>query len=152
MRTGRRDAQVPLLGVGAIIIKDKAVLLIRRKYEPSRGLWSFPGGMVERGERVKAAVKREAQEETGLRIRVGPLVGVFEKIVRSSQRVRYHYVVLDYLAVPVSGRVRPRSDALDARWIKMSDLSSYKLSRGVLAMITRALSMLRLGICTHPVF
>lgn len=142
---GYRTKQLPVLGAGAVIFKGGSVLLVKRRNEPSRGLWSLPGGVVEAGERVRETVAREVREETGITVRVGSLVGVFEKIVRKGGRIRFHFAVLDYLATPLSGRLRPASDADDARWVPIPALGRYRLSRGVSSMIARALR-----IAPHP--
>ena len=91
-----------------MITWDGKVVLIKRRYEPMQGQWSLPGGGVEVGETLEAAVAREMLEETGLQVEVGPVIEVFDRIMRDDdQRVRYHYVLVDYLCWPV-GRRAPR--------------------------------------------
>ncbi len=142
-RPHRRTPSFPILAVGAVLIRGRDVLLVRRRYQPNKGLWSLPGGAVETGERTADAAAREVREESGLRVRVGPLVGVHETIIRSGGTVAYHYVILDYLAVPLSGRLRPATDALDARWVPLSSIGRYRTSHGVSSMIRRARAFAR---------
>jgi 8-oxo-dGTP diphosphatase len=105
----------PIVGVGAVIMQDGKVVLIKRRYEPLKGQWSLPGGGVEVGETLEAAVAREMLEETGLEVEVGPVVEVFDRIMRDEdQRVRYHYVLVDYLCWPVAGELQAGSDVDDA--------------------------------------
>src|SRR5258706_10016980 len=107
----------PLVGVGGIIVQDNRVLLIRRGHAPLLGEWSLPGGMLECGETLREATIREAHEETGLIIETGDLLGVYERVIRSDdRRVRYHYVLIDFLCRPVAGNLQAGSDAADVRW------------------------------------
>ncbi|MGH9602057.1 MAG: NUDIX hydrolase, partial [Terriglobales bacterium] len=97
----------PLVGVGAVICKDRRVVVVLRKSSPLAGQWSIPGGLVEVGERLHEAVAREAREETGLTVKVGERVEVFERILPDARgRIQYHFVLLDYLCRPVKGRLR----------------------------------------------
>ena len=101
MSESRQYPERPIVGVGAVIVDEGKVLLIRRRYEPLKGEWSLPGGMVEIGETLESALMREMLEETGLRVDVGPVVEVFDRIMRDEQqRVRYHFVLVDYLCWP----------------------------------------------------
>jgi 8-oxo-dGTP diphosphatase len=118
----------PWLGVGGLIFQDGQVLLVKRGREPGAGQWSIPGGMVDVGETVKEAVKREIREETGLRVEVGDLVEVFERILPDDQgRIQYHYVVLDYLCRGVGGRLEASSDAAEVVFYPIPDLRNLKL-------------------------
>jgi 8-oxo-dGTP diphosphatase len=118
----------PWLGVGGLIFQDSQVLLVKRGQEPGAGQWSIPGGMVDLGETVKEAVKREIREETGLRVEVRDLVEVFERILPDDQgRIQYHYVVLDYLCRVVGGRLEASSDAAEVVFYPIPDLSNLKL-------------------------
>ena len=108
----------PVVGVGAVIIHEDRVVLIKRKYEPLAGQWSLPGGTLELGESLEAGVAREVHEETGLDVEVGPVVEVFDRILLDAQgRVQYHFVLVDYLCRPVGGHLQAGSDVDAAVWV-----------------------------------
>jgi 8-oxo-dGTP diphosphatase len=139
---GREYPAAPLVGVGAVVIDAGRVLLVQRGRAPSAGRWSLPGGLVELGEPLEVAVRREVAEECGLVVRVHGLVGTVDRIVRDAAgRVRYHYVLLDYLASPAGGRLQAGSDALAARWCGPGELASLELTDGLVSMVRRALAL-----------
>jgi 8-oxo-dGTP diphosphatase len=111
----------PLVGVGAVIVKDGRVLLIQRGTEPARGRWSIPGGLIEVGESLTEAVVREVCEETGLEIEPIELLELLDRIHRDGARVRYHYVIADYLCRVVGGTLRAASDANAVRWVEREE-------------------------------
>jgi 8-oxo-dGTP diphosphatase len=132
----------PLVGVGAVIWDGQRVLLERRGQPPSQDAWAIPGGLIETGETTAEAVRREVREECGIEIEVGPLVGLFEPIEHDAAgRVRYHYVVLDFLAYFVSGDLRCGDDAAEVRWVTPTDLPAYHLAPATADMIRRGLAM-----------
>ena len=135
----------PVVGVGAVIVNAAGhVVLIRRKYEPLQGHWSLPGGTLELGETLEVAAAREAQEETGLEVAVGPVVEVFDRILLDDdRRVQYHFVLVDYLCRPVSGTLRAGSDADDAVFADPQALGPYALTPKATAVIVRALELAR---------
>jgi 8-oxo-dGTP diphosphatase len=138
----RQYPERPVVGVGAVIVDDGKVVLIRRRYEPLKGQWSLPGGGVEVGETLEAAVAREMLEETGLEVMVGPVIEVFDRIMRDDeQRVRYHYVLIDYLCWPLAGELRAGSDVDAALLVAPADLAAYKLTAKATAVIDRALQL-----------
>ena len=104
-----------------MIVQDGRALLIRRATEPARGLWSIPGGLVELGETLQEAVVREVREETGLEVEPVQLLEILDRIYWENGRVRYHYVIADYLCREVGGEVRAASDADGACWAERSD-------------------------------
>ena len=119
----------PLIGVGVLIRDGDRYLLVRRAAEPDAGLWSIPGGLVELGERVEEAAVREALEETGLEVEIRDLLGVVDKIERDDAgRIRFHFVIVDYLAEVKGGSLKASSDALEARWVRAEELPKYRLS------------------------
>jgi 8-oxo-dGTP diphosphatase len=119
----------PLIGVGAVVIKENRVLLIQRGTPPLLGEWSLPGGVLECGETLQDAVIREAREETGLIIESIEMLGVYERIIRSDDgRVRYHYVLLDFLCRAVGGTLQAGSDAADVRWFAPEELPALHLA------------------------
>ena len=119
----------PRVGVGVLIREGDKYLLIRRAAEPDAGLWSIPGGMVELGERAAEAAKRKALEETGLDVEIEGVLSVVDKIVvDDEEKIKYHFVIVDYLAEVRGGKLKASSDASDARWVKASEFPRYKLS------------------------
>src|SRR5882757_2924026 len=118
----------PLVGVGAVIVQDNRVLLIRRGHAPLLGEWSLPGGVLECGETLREATVREAREETGLTVETGEMLGVYERVIRSEDaRVRYHYVLVDFLCRVVRGDLQSGSDAADVRWFAREELDGLNL-------------------------
>jgi 8-oxo-dGTP diphosphatase len=135
--TRRQFPDRPILCVGGVVIQGDQVALIRRSQDPHRGEWTIPGGAVEIAEKIKAAVRREVQEETGLVVEPLDLVTVFERIIRSEGRVEYHYVVLDYICRRRRGRIRPSSDVSDAQWVARGELVKFKLKPTTIDVIQR---------------
>lgn len=128
----------PLVGVGGVVIHHNRVLLIRRGSEPLKGKWSIPGGLLELGEDLSEAARRELKEETGLDVEPLEIVEVFDRIFRRGRRVRYHYVIVDYICRLKGGRLRPASDVLEAHWVRREDLGKYHLTRKATAVAHRA--------------
>ncbi len=120
-----------------VIHRDRA-LLIRRGSEPLKGEWSIPGGMLELGEELADAVQRELKEETGLEVEPLECILVFDRIMREGARVKYHFVIVDYLCRRKRGRLRPASDVVDARWVRREDLPQYHLTDMATEVILRA--------------
>jgi mutator protein MutT len=125
----------PEVAVGAIVVDAQGrVLLIRRGHPPNQGLWTLPGGRVERGETLAQALSRELATETGLAATCGPLAEVFEIIDD-----RYHYIILDYLMSEPVGELVAGDDATAARFVALTELSTYQTTDGLLAVLQRAL-------------
>ena len=144
----RRDRRLyperPVVGVGAVIVEDGRVVLIRRRFEPLAGQWSLPGGTLELGETLEAGVAREMAEETGLVVEVGPVVEVFDRIMLDdTRRVRYHFVLVDYLCWPLGGELRAGSDVDAAVFAAPGDLEPYHLTKKATAVIERGLRLAR---------
>jgi mutator protein MutT len=138
----RRYPDRPYVGVGAVIVQDGRVLIVKRKYDPLAGQWSIPGGAVEIGETLEGCVAREMLEETGLEIEVGPVIEVFDRITRDDLgKVRYHFVLVDYLCWPAGGHLQAGSDVADARFFEPSDLGQYQLTTKAMEVIARALEL-----------
>jgi 8-oxo-dGTP diphosphatase len=132
----------PIVGVGAVVVDGQHVLLVKRGRDPLKGEWSLPGGAVEVGETLAAAVQREVFEETGLVVAVGPIVEVLDRIHADGDgRVEYHYVLIDYLCSVVGGRLRAESDADDARWATRGELPAFRLGAATLAVIAKGLDL-----------
>jgi 8-oxo-dGTP diphosphatase len=129
----------PLVGVGAVIFRGEEVLLVCRGQEPAKGSWSLPGGLVELGEGLEAALVREIQEETGLAVRILGVSAVLERIYRDDDhRIPYHYVLIDFACEFLSGEVRPLSDITAARFVSLADLDGFPLASHTARVIRRA--------------
>ncbi len=121
----------PIVGVGAVIVQDGRLVLVRRGVEPGKGKWSIPGGGVELGETVGDAAVREAKEECGLDIELfeDRPMDALDKIVPGEKgRLKYHYVLLQFLARPKGGTLKPTSDATEARWVPLEEVERYNLT------------------------
>ncbi len=113
----------PLIGVGAVVLINNSVLLIKRANEPCKGCWAIPGGLLDYGESIVDAVRRELYEETGLVGKPTGIIWVDNIIVKDEyNKVKYHYVIIDLLFTDIKGRVKPGSDALEARWFKINNI------------------------------
>ncbi|OFW03206.1 MAG: hypothetical protein A3I61_01110 [Acidobacteria bacterium RIFCSPLOWO2_02_FULL_68_18] len=145
MRPDRREyPERPIVGVGAVIVSGGGVLVVRRRYEPLAGRWSLPGGALELGETLESGVRREMLEETGLEVEVGPVIEVFDRILLDeTRRVRYHFVLVDYLCWPVGGELGPGSDVDAAVFVRPTELDPYDLTTKARAVIDRALELAR---------
>src|SRR4051812_21347546 len=145
----REYPERPIIGVGAVVIDDGRVLLVRRGHEPLKGEWSLPGGAVEVGETLEVATAREIREETGLEIEIGPMVDVLDRIrFDADGRVLYHYVLIDFLCRPTGGTLCCASDAADAMWTAVTDLPRFGLADATLRMIHKALDQAHAGLWT----
>lgn len=124
----REFPQNPRIGVGIILMIDKKLLLAKRKNPPAAQKWSLPGGLVELGETVEDAVRRKALEETGLTIEVGKLLEVVELIDKAAEgNIRYHYILLDYLASASGGTLKAGSDVSALKLFDWRDLQKLEL-------------------------
>ncbi|MGA9393469.1 MAG: NUDIX hydrolase [Candidatus Sulfotelmatobacter sp.] len=139
----REFPEVPLVGVGAIIIEESRVVLVKRLHPPLQAEWSIPGGVLEVGEMVREAAIREAREETGLTVEPGELLGVFDRILRNPEkRVQYHYVLIDFLCRRVAGDLMAASDAAEVRWFSQDELAGLKLAGDTLEVIRKGFAEL----------
>jgi 8-oxo-dGTP diphosphatase len=118
----------PIVGVGGVVIHRQRALLIRRGCEPLKGQWSIPGGMLELGEELAEGVRRELKEETGLDVEPLQIVAAFDRITREAERVKYHYVIVDYVCRRKGGKLKPASDVTDARWVRREEMPKYHLT------------------------
>lgn len=139
----RRYPERPLLGVGAVVFHGDSVLLIERGQPPLMGWWTLPGGLVEPGERLEAAVVREMLEETGLRVRPLDVAAVFQRIMPDVEgRTEYHYVIVDFLCeLAEEGTPCAASDVARAEWVPLDRMTMKKMAPGTLAVIEKALSL-----------
>jgi 8-oxo-dGTP diphosphatase len=128
--------------VGAVVLVEGRVVLVKRAHEPLKGEWNLPGGVVELGETLEAACAREVLEETGLEVRVGPVIEVFDRImVDPERRVQYHFVLIDYRCDPIGGTLRCGSDASDIVLADPADLDRYRLTEKALQIIAQGVSL-----------
>jgi len=139
----REFPELPLVGVGAIIIEDSRVLLVKRAHPPLQAQWSIPGGVLEVGELVREAAIREAREETGLIVEPGDLLGVYDRILRNAEkRVQYHYVLIDFLCRKVGGELAASSDAAEVRWFTRDELPPLNLAEDTQDVIRKGFAAL----------
>jgi 8-oxo-dGTP diphosphatase len=137
----REYPEHPWIGVGAVIVRDRRALLIRRGQAPLLGEWSLPGGVLECGETLREAAIRETQEETGLTVEVAEMLGVYERVIRSDDgRVRYHYVMIDFLCRPVSGEAKAGSDAAQLGWFCREELAALGMTRDATDVVMKGLA------------
>lgn len=127
-----------LVGVGALIVENDRIVLIKRGKAPLTGEWSIPGGLLELGETTRQAAQREALEETGLVVRATELLGVFDRIVPEAERTLYHYVLIDFLCERVAGELRAAGDAADARWFTRQEVAALDLAKDTREVIEKA--------------
>ena len=138
----REYPERPIVAVGGIVVRDGQVLLVERGREPSVGRWTIPGGAVRVGERLQEAVARELREECGVEVEVGPVVEILDRVVRDGAgRVRFHYVIVDYLARWVAGEPRAGSDARAVRWLHREEWAALPLTEGLGPVLDRALAL-----------
>lgn len=116
-------SEIPLVGVGVVLVEEGRLLLIKRGNEPGKGLWAVPGGKVRHGEALKAAAQREATEETGLDVDVGDVAWVGERITDT-----YHIVLIDFYAKATGGELEASDDADEAEWVELATVDTYPLT------------------------
>jgi 8-oxo-dGTP diphosphatase len=142
----RQYPDQPLVGVGAVIFKGEEVLLVRRGQEPARGAWSLPGGLVELGETLTAAITREIAEETGVTVKILGVSAVLERIFPDTGgKIAYHYVLIDYACEYLEGELQPGSDVTAAQFAALTDLECFDLPQFTLEVIRRAQAQQRQG-------
>src|SRR5919108_574698 len=132
------------LGVGAVVLSRGRVLLVRRGKPPAEGRWSLPGGLVDLGETSVAAARREVEEECGIKVRVAGLAGVLDRVTRDADgRVRYHWLLVDYLAFPESDgdAITAGDDAAEVRWGPIDEVERLLTTDGLMDMIRRAAAL-----------
>ena len=138
----REYPSLPVVGVGGVVVVDAGVVLVKRRHAPLAGRWSLPGGVVEVGESLHDALRRELHEEIGIEVRVGPLIELFDRITHDREgRVQYHYVLADYLCYVIAGSLRPGSDAGMVAVADPVNLSPYDLTETTREVIAGGLAL-----------
>jgi ADP-ribose pyrophosphatase YjhB (NUDIX family) len=126
----REYPEAPLVGVGTVTVNNGKILLIKRAFDPGAGKWSIPGGLIEVGEKLSEAGKRETEEETGIKVEILELINVFDMIdLDDSKKVKYHYVLVDFLAKPVGGKERLSSEVTEIKWAGWEEAKTMDLTR-----------------------
>ena len=130
----------PVVGVGAVVVRDGRALLVRRGHEPRKGEWSLPGGLLDLGEALVDAARREVKEETGLDVEVGPMIETFNRVHRDGEgRIRYHFVIVDFVCWAGAGEAVAGSDAEAVAWVTADQLDAYAVNAHAKAVIVRGL-------------
>jgi 8-oxo-dGTP diphosphatase len=120
----------PIIGVGAVIIRNGKILLEKRKGEPGRNKWTIPGGLVELGESAEQTVIREVREETNLEVEEPKLIDVVNNITPDEDgRIKYHFLIVDYFVKLRGGKLKAADDAAELRWVRFSEVENYDLTR-----------------------
>jgi 8-oxo-dGTP diphosphatase len=136
----REYPSAPIVGVGAVVVKEGQVMLVRRANAPNQGQWSIPGGTVELGETLAQAAVREVREECGVEIEPGEVLSTFDLIQRDEKgRILYHYVLIDLLARYVSGEPIAATDAMEVRWVDEKSLNQLDVIPRLLPVLHKAL-------------
>ena len=143
--TGPREyPERPVVGVGGAVIANGRALLVRRGNPPAEGEWSIPGGLLEVGETLVEGVRRELEEETGIRVKVHEVIDVFERVSLDGEgKTQYHYVVLDYFCESAGGDARPGSDVTEVAWVPEAELVHYSLAATARQVIEKAFRIAR---------
>ncbi|HSP66751.1 MAG TPA: NUDIX hydrolase [Bryobacteraceae bacterium] len=129
--------------MGALIFRGRgrrgAILLVERGGHPLKGYWSIPGGLVETGESLDEAVRREVLEETGLRVKPVEMFGIFERVMKDARgRAEYHYLLMDYVCTVTGGKLRAGDDVARVEWVTRGRLGKYRMTEGTREVIERA--------------
>jgi 8-oxo-dGTP diphosphatase len=131
----------PVVGVGAVVVRDGKALIVKRAHEPRKGEWSLPGGLLELGESLQDAARREIKEETSLDVVIGPIIETFDRVHRDDAgRIRYHFVIVDFVCWSDTGDAIPGSDAEGCAWVAADQLDDYAVNAHAKDVILRGLN------------
>ena len=141
----------PIVAVGAAVCRDGRVLIVQRGKPPSKGVWTVPGGAVDLGETMRQAAAREVQEECGIQIEVGEVVGILDNIIRDATApspdglrpagILYHYAIVDFAAEYVRGDLSPSDELMDAAWVSPTELDAYQVPAKAQQVLLKALAL-----------
>ena len=128
-QNGFKASHIVTSVVAVIVDTDDRVLLTKRNVPPFQGEWVMPGGKIDLGEPIVAALKREVWEEVGLEVEVGRLIDLFEHVTPGEDN--YHFIIIYYLCSPLYCDVRHNHDEVaEARWVGRDELANYKMPAG----------------------
>ncbi len=131
----------PVVGVGAVVVRDGKALIVKRAHEPRKGQWSLPGGHLHLGESLADGARREVKEETGLDVDLGPIIETFDRVHRDAEgRIRYHFVIVDFVCWSGAGEAVAGSDAADVAWVTADEIDGYDVNPHAKAIILRGLN------------
>jgi ADP-ribose pyrophosphatase YjhB (NUDIX family) len=134
----------PVVGVGAVVVRDGRALIVRRAHEPRKGEWSLPGGLLDLGESLADAARREVREETGLDVTLGPIIETFDRVHRDAAgRIRYHFVIVDFVCWSDAGEAVAGSDAEAVAWVAAGEIDRYGVNEHAKAVILKGLEVPR---------
>jgi 8-oxo-dGTP diphosphatase len=131
----------PVVGVGGVVVENGRALIVKRAHEPRKGEWSLPGGLVELGETLIEAARREIKEETGLDVEVGEVIEVFDRVHRLDGRIQYHFVIVDYLCRPIGGTLQAGDDAEGVAWVTADEIAAFGVNDIAARVIRRGLDL-----------
>jgi len=138
VRSKREYPEHPLVGVGGFIHKDGKILLIKRKFEPNRGKWALPGGLLEVGEEPESGARREVREELGLEVEVEGLLQVANEVIRDAEgKVKFHFVLIDYLMKPLGEKVTLNEESEKFSWFLPSQIEKLDTTRNVKLIVQK---------------
>ena len=140
---GLKYPDKPEVGVGALVVKDGKIVLVRRVNPPGKDLWSVPGGHLRLGESVYEAAVRELNEETGLHGEAVGIANIDEYVeVDEVGRIKYHYVLIDVLVEVKESLIEARasSDAKEVGIFTLQEALSLKLTKSTRSLIEKLLS------------
>ena len=133
----RKSLNAPRVAVGAIVLKNDEILLVKRNKDPNKGQWAIPGGSVKLGETLQKAVEREVREETGLIVKAKDPIYTFDLIERENRKIRFHFVIVDLMADLMGGKLRPSDDASDARWFRSEEVKDFEVTKSTVDFLRK---------------